>query len=255
MRYRGAGWNSDIRRKEYVMSVKKRYNILVLILVLLSLVVFLGAFVMQWKTVLGMVLSVFAEQADPNGQDVLEGNAVRVIAHVFSLLGCIMMVVIGFIKKKRHMLVAQCGQFGLQSVANLLFGSPGGCVAGIVGIVRIYIFERVKHVSVWLKIGFIALQAVLTAVSIFLYGTTSFMSWLPVLAMTPYTWYLDTKSPVLFKAVNLFGVSIWLVHDIYYQNAVAVFFDSLTFVSTMAGIVLLLIDKIKLKNTKNEVLK
>lgn len=162
-----------------------------------------------------------------------------IAGHIFTLLGCLIMVAIGVIKSKQHMLIAQCAQFGLQSVGNALLGSASGCVAGVVSIVRILAFTKVKKVTPWLKLGFIALQAALT----WFFGATTLVQWLPVIAMIPYTWYLDTENATLFKVVNVLGVCMWLVHDIWYGIYFSVFFDVLTIVSTAVGIGLLLRDK------------
>ena len=168
-----------------------------------------------------------------------------IVGNVISFFGCLLMVAFGFIKRKDHMIIAQCGQFSLQSVANLLLGSVSGCLAGVVGIVRIFVFTRVKKVTAWMKLGFIALQAGLTLA----FGAQTLVQWLPVLAMVAYTWYLDTEDAVLFKAVNLLGVALWTVHDIYYINYSAVAFDALTVISIAVGIVMLLKERRKEETT------
>ena len=168
-----------------------------------------------------------------------------IIGNIISFFGCLLMVAFGFIKRKDHMLITQCCQFSLQSVANLMLGSVSGCVAGLVGIVRILAFTKVKKVTVWLKLGFIALQAALT----FAFGAQMLVQWLPVLAMVAYTWYLDTEDAVLFKAVNLLGVCMWLIHDIHYINYSAIVFDALTIISTAAGIVILVRERKKGEKT------
>ena len=167
------------------------------------------------------------------------------VGNIISFFGCLLMVANGLIKRKDHMLAAQCGQFSLQAVANLVLGSVSGCVAGLVGIVRILVFTKVKKVTVWLKLGFILLHAGLT----FAFGAVTLVQWLPVLAMVAYTWYLDTEDAVLFKVVNLLGVGMWTIHDIHYINYSAVAFDVLTIISTTVGIVMLLRDRKKGEKT------
>lgn len=162
-----------------------------------------------------------------------------ILGHILSLVGCLFMVGIGLLKSKKHMLVGQCAQFALQAGGNVLLGSVSGCVAGVVSIVRILVFTGVKKVSVWLKVGFIALQAVLT----WYFGAQTLVQWLPVLAMIPYTWFLDTEDAVLFKVVNLLGVGMWLIHDVWYGIYFSVVFDVLTIVSTVVGIVTLMRDR------------
>lgn len=151
-----------------------------------------------------------------------------------------MMILIGFIKNKDKILLAQCGQFSVQAAGNLVLGSVSGGISCIIAVIRIVVFKYVK-VTVWLKLGFIALQAVLTALS----GAHTIIQWIPCLSMVAYTWYLDTDSAIVFKLANVAGVIMWAVHDFHYHNFVAFSFDLMTIVSTFAGIWLILKDKKK----------
>ena len=164
--------------------------------------------------------------------------AVIVAGNLISFVGCMLMIAIGFIKNKKHILMAQCGQFSIQSIGNLALGSVSGFISCVLGVARILVFARVK-VTVWLKLGFLALQAALTA----WIGAETIIQWIPFLSMVAYTWYLDTDNAVVFKIANLAGVVMWAVHDIHYLNYVAFTFDILTIVSTVTGILLILRDK------------
>ena len=163
------------------------------------------------------------------------------IGNIISFFGCILMVAVGFIKRKEHMLAMQCAQFSVQAVANLVLGSVSGCISGAIGVVRIIVFTRVKKVTTWMKIGFLVVQAIIT----YLTGAETLIQWIPVISMVAYTWYLDTDNEVLFKAVNLLGVCMWLFHDIYYINYSAAAFDIMTIVSTTVGVILLLVERRK----------
>lgn len=160
------------------------------------------------------------------------------LGNAIALIGCILMVGIGFLKKKSTILAGQCIQFGFQGVGHLILGSAAGTISCGVSIVRILAFTKMK-VTVWLKLGFIALQMLLTLAS----RPDSFIQWLPVLAMLFYTWYLDTENPVVFKLVNIIGCVCWVFHDLYYKNYVSVLFDALAISSTTAGILLILRDR------------
>ena len=83
------------------------------------------------------------------------------LGNFISLLGCFLMVVIGFLRKKSHILTAQCFQFGLLGLANLILGAASGFISGVVGITRNLVFSKVKS-TLWLKIFFIALQVLLS---------------------------------------------------------------------------------------------
>ena len=162
------------------------------------------------------------------------------LGNLIALVGCSMMILIGFIKNKDKILLAQCGQFSIQAAGNLVLGSVSGGISCIIAVIRIFVFKYVK-VTVWLKLGFIGLQAVLTALS----GAHTIIQWIPCLSMVAYTWYLDTDSAIVFKLANVAGVIMWAVHDFHYHNFVAFSFDIMTIVSTFAGIWLILKDRKK----------
>ncbi len=168
------------------------------------------------------------------------------IGNIIAFLGCGLMVLTGFIKNKDKILGAQCVQFVLQATSNRVLGAVSGFISCGLSVVRILVFKRVR-VTVWLKLGFIALQGVLTVLA----GADTVIEWLPMLAMVVYTWYLDTDSAIVFKFANIFGLALWVVHDLFYQNYVASAFDALTIVSTLSGVFMILRDK-KKENSLNE---
>lgn len=160
------------------------------------------------------------------------------LGNCISFVGCLLMIGIGFIKKKDHILTAQCAQFTIQGVAHILLGAMSGFLACVVSILRIVAFTKLKP-TVWLKIGFLALQSLLTIA----FGADSFVDWLPVLSMVLYTWYLDTDNTVVFKLVNMAGSVMWVVYDLLYLNYVGFTFDILTIISTTIGIVLVQLER------------
>lgn len=163
-----------------------------------------------------------------------------ILGNTISFIGCFMMVAIGFIKSKRKILVAQCVQFSFQCAGHLVLGSISGGISCCVNILRIFAFQKLK-VTVWLKLGFLALQAALILAS----RPDNPVQWLPLLAALGYTWYLDTENVVTFKIVNLIGSACWILHDLYYSNYVAAAFDVMTIVSLSMGIAMVLRDRKK----------
>lgn len=162
-----------------------------------------------------------------------------IAGNVISFLGCMVMIALGLVKNKKHILLGQMGQFTLQGVANLLLGAVSGVVSCVVSILRIAVFTRFRKVPAWLKLSFLALQAVLTL----LMGAQTFSDWLPVLSMVLYTWYLDTEDAVLFKLVNMAGVVMWVFYDFIHRNYSAFTFDLFTIISTTVGILMILSDR------------
>ena len=161
----------------------------------------------------------------------VNGMRLSIVGNLLSLAGCLLMVGIGLMKKKKQILAAQCLQFTLMGLGNLALGAVSGCISNLVGILRNAAFCKWQVTVPW-KLGFIAVQALLSL------GTLSqgAMEWLPVIAAATYTWFLDTKSEVTLKAVMLGAQVMWLVYDLHYGNYTAAVFDVLTMGSTLAGI-------------------
>ena len=84
-----------------------------------------------------------------------------VLANLVSMIGCIMMVGVGFLQKKRTILLVQCVQFGFLATGNLLLGAMTGFVSGLVSIARNMVFLKWENTRL-MKISFVAVQLVLS---------------------------------------------------------------------------------------------
>ena len=153
------------------------------------------------------------------------------IGNAISMIGCLIMVAIGFLKKNSHILIAQSVQCLFMGAGNLILGGVSGFICNIVTIIRNLVFLKFRNTAA-LKIFFIALQLVLSLNSF----TAGFISWLPLIAAALFTWYMDTKSPAKLKIVILCTQIMWLTYDLYYRNYVASAFDVMTFVSNVIGL-------------------
>lgn len=156
------------------------------------------------------------------------------LGNVISLTGCVLMVAIGFVKKKERVLSLQCVQFGFLAAGNLVMGAVSGFISGLVSIARNLIFPRVKC-TVWLKLVFVAAQLVLTLLA----GWAGPISLLPLLAGILFTWFIDARSAVQLKLVIIGAQVLWAVYDWHYRNYAAFTFDILTILSNFAGIIML----------------
>lgn len=153
------------------------------------------------------------------------------IGNGISMIGCLIMVAIGFLKKKNQILLAQCVQCLFMGVGNLTLGGVSGFICNIVTILRNLVFVKCRNTT-FLKVFFIILQLVLSI------GTlrTGFISWLPILSAALFTWCMDTKSPAKLKICILCTQVMWLVYDLYYRNYAASAFDVMTMVSNLIGL-------------------
>ena len=154
--------------------------------------------------------------------------------NLISMVGCVLMVLIGFVRKKERVITLQCFQFGFLAAGNLILGAVSGFISGVVSILRNLIFPRVKG-GLWLKLVFIALQVVFTALA----GWAGPISLLPLFAGILFTWFIDTKSDVQLKWVIIIAQVMWGCYDFYYRNFVAFTFDVLTIISNFAAIIII----------------
>ena len=160
------------------------------------------------------------------------------IGNAISMIGCLIMVAIGFLKKKTHILIAQSVQCCFMGFGNLILGGVSGFICNIVTILRNLVFVKYP-VTAKLKISFIGLQLLLSLGSMSL----NVITWLPLLSASLFTWFLDTASTAKLKIVILCTQVMWLVYDLYYRNYVAAVFDIMTMCSNLIGLFMVIKSK------------
>ena len=155
------------------------------------------------------------------------------IGNLFSFIGCSLMVLIGFIRRRKTILTVQCFQFSFQAVANLVLGGVSGFIANIISIVKNLVFFRGKQ-SVILKIAFMAVQILLS-----LGHLNSLVQWLPIFATAIFTWFLDSNKESVLKGAIIAAQVLWLIYDLVHLNYTGAIFDIFAIVSNFAGILML----------------
>ena len=156
------------------------------------------------------------------------------LGNLLSMVGCSLMVAIGFVRKKERILWLQCIQFGVLAAANVVLGAFTGAVSGIVGIVRNLVFTRVESSVPW-KVFFLLIQAAMALRA----NPRGLLDWLPILSGSLFTWFIDLKSERGFKTMIIAAQSMWLVYDLYYSNYVSAAFDVFTMLSNLIGILMI----------------
>lgn len=165
-----------------------------------------------------------------------------VLGNAIAMIGCVLMVMVGFLRKKEQILIVQCFQFGFLSAGNLILGGITGFISGMVSIVRNLVFARTGGSRKW-KIAFIVLQTALT----FMTGWPGWLGCLPLVSGVLLTWFIDTKSDTQFKIAVTAAQVTWVIYDWHYQNYVAFTFDIFTIASNLAGILMIRKDMQKQK--------
>ena len=157
------------------------------------------------------------------------------IGNAISMIGCLVMVGIGFLKKKNHILIAQSVQCLFMGAGNLILGGISGFICNIVTIIRNLAFMKFRNTA-GMKIFFILLQFVLSISTL----SVGWISWLPILSAALFTWFMDTGSEAKLKIVILCTQVMWLTYDLYYLNYVASAFDVMTFLSNCISLSMIL---------------
>ena len=98
---------------------------------------------------------------------------------IFSIMACILMVVIGYLKHKRTILWAQNLQFILFSISYACLGGIAAVVSNMVSLLRNLICLK-WNLTLPLQLLFIAFQGIFT----FITTDNRWMDWLPFIAAT-----------------------------------------------------------------------
>ena len=157
------------------------------------------------------------------------------IANGISILGAILMVAIGLIKSKKGVLLAQCGQFTLLGLSNLLLGGLTGVIVDIVSIIRnVYCSKR--NMTWPVKIAFIVIQLIIAVPM----NKIGWLGWLPIISTSIFTLFIDVKKDEHLKILIIFTTMFWVVYDFGLMNYTASLFDALSIVSNVVGLIMIL---------------
>ncbi|MBQ7802179.1 MAG: YgjV family protein [Oscillospiraceae bacterium] len=160
-------------------------------------------------------------------------------ANLCSAIACIIMVAIGFLKKKDHIVIGQCFQLAFLGAGNFLFGAISGAIGNFLGVIRNLILPKSKKPLVW-KIVFIVIQIIL---SVAFFNSTingytgdnvnvlKIIYWIPVLYTITLTCVLDTKNVNVFRVAIMIAQAIFCFFDGFYGNWFAFLANILTVLS------------------------
>ena len=155
------------------------------------------------------------------------------IGNLIAFAGAVIMVLIGLIRSKRNILIAQCVQFAVMGIGNLVLGGVTGFVSNIVSIARnIVCFYR--PLTVPLKLLFIV---ILGGIGLYT-NNLGLVGLCPVISAVLFTWYLDSDE-IRLKIVIIITSALWTCFDFTIHNYVTMVMDLLTIVTNTAGIVMI----------------
>ncbi len=173
------------------------------------------------------------------------------ISQIFAILACILMVAIGYIKRKRNVLIAQNVQFILFSISYACIGGISAVVGNMISLIRNIICLK-WNLNTPLKVFFILLQGVITYISLYNVwfkwlpmnaGTHGIMDWLPFLAATLITLTLSSKNDLVIKLGCIGSILCFGTYDFILSNWTVFAFDCFSLVTSIIGIFRILKEK------------
>lgn len=152
------------------------------------------------------------------------------IGNALSLVGAVVMLCIGFIRKKEHVLLAQCVQCSFMGMGNLALGGVTGMITCLATVLRNLVSFKLAFTLPY-KLAFCLFQILFC---LFI-NQEGLIGWLPVLAACVFTFYLDTDSDFVMKVVCFVTLIMWLIYDMQHQNLASSVFDVLCLCSNAYG--------------------
>ena len=153
------------------------------------------------------------------------------LANAISLIGCVLMVVVGLIKKRENILVVQSAQFLILGIANLILGGVTAFISDLVSIGR-NLFSLKRPLTTPVRLVFILIQILISVP----FNRLGLVGWLPTVAAVSFTMFLDVGDEVVLKLAIIFGQSMWMIFDFLLQNYTSCAFDVFSIISACIGI-------------------
>lgn len=160
------------------------------------------------------------------------------IGNGLSLLGCLIMVCVGFVKDKKRILLLQCVQFSFLALGNLALGAYTGTISGICSLLRNLACCFFPY-TLPLKGIFLAVQIVPAVFA----NQVGWIGWLPIASTCIFTWFLDINDALRFKLLLLLAQLFWCIYDLYFRNYASFAFDILTVVTCTLALFSLMRDR------------
>ena len=159
---------------------------------------------------------------------------------IFSIMACILMVVIGYLKHKRTILWAQNLQFILFSISYACLGGIAAVVSNMVSLLRNLICLK-WNLTLPLQLLFIAFQGIFT----FITTDNRWMDWLPFIAATFITLSLRSKKDIIIKLGCIGSILCFGTYDFFLKNWIVFAFDCFSMITSLIGVFRIIFDKEK----------
>jgi len=168
------------------------------------------------------------------------GGTKWLMAQLLSLIGYVLMVVTGYIKKEKKMLRTQDVQLLFIIGMGVLLNAFSGIIINSIQIVKNEIYLRGK-LNKYTKAVIVGLGVAMTLI----FNNGGIAGWLPAVNLFIFTYFLGMGGAMGIKALIFITTCGWAIYDFSITNYVGFVFDILTLISCIIGV-------IRLKNENNK---
>lgn len=159
---------------------------------------------------------------------------VLLIGNLLALLGSLLMVYTGILKKKNKIILFQTIQIGLFVLSNIILGGITGAIINALSMIRnILCYKN--------KLGLVQ-KIVITILSIVLslcFNNLGIIGLLPLVSTVTYIWLMNIKNVSRFKLLVIFTMILWLIYDITIKSYTSAFFDFMNICANIISIILI----------------
>ena len=154
-----------------------------------------------------------------------------IIGNIIALIGSVLMVFTGLIKKKDKIIFVQTIQIALMVISNFVLGGITGAITNIISCIRNILCYKNKLNK--LAKSLIIITSIICA---FLFSTSGLISLLPLICTIVYTIFMDIKDVIKFKWLIVFTMVMWLIYDIYIKSYTSSIFDFMSVITNIFSI-------------------
>ena len=153
---------------------------------------------------------------------------VTLVANVIGLIGSILMVVMGLLKRKKDVLIAQNAQLVLLGISNCMMGGYIGSIVNAIALFRNILCSKGKLNMFWI----IIIMIVTITIGV-IFNTEGPIGYLPIIATLIFLLFMNIKDMVKFKMMTAVVMFLWFIYDLELGVYTTALFDLITVFSCL----------------------
>lgn len=177
----------------------------------------------------------------------MESVDIKLIANIIGLIGSLLMVLMGILKKKNDVLFVQNVQLILLSISNIMVGGYIGTFVNFIAVFRNILCSKGKLNMFWVII--ITIITITLGVIVNREGLVGFV---PIIATLIFLFFMNIKDMVKFKILTAVVMFLWFIYDLELGVYTTAFFDLITLFSSLVCMYHIAHNRPNIKKTKKK---